>query len=142
MHTLTKPYKQLAAIQYFLTFWQTNEYNKVSSFESAQSCQTLCKPMDCSPPDSPVLRIFQARILEWVAISSFRGTSRPRDQTHISRISCIGRQNSLPLSPPYWLLLRYLVKQKNELRVGIASSGVNRWPEDSYMCPEGNPYLL
>ena len=35
--------------------------------------------------------MFQARILEWVAISSSRGTSQPRDQTHISCISCIGR---------------------------------------------------
>ena len=37
----------------------------------AQSCPTLCDPMDCSPPDSSVHVIFQARILEWVAISYF-----------------------------------------------------------------------
>ena len=35
----------------------------------AQSCPTLCDPMDCSPPGSSVHDIFQARILEWVAIS-------------------------------------------------------------------------
>ena len=46
----------------------------------AQLCPTLCNPMDYSPPGSSVLGIFQAEILEWVAISSFRGYSRPRDQ--------------------------------------------------------------
>ena len=51
----------------------------------AQSCPTLCNPMDCSPPGSYVCEIFQARILEWVAISFSRGEgtqgSRPRDRT-------------------------------------------------------------
>jgi len=40
--------------------------------------------MDCSPPGSSVHGILQARILEWVAISFSRGSSQPRDQTHIS----------------------------------------------------------
>ena len=40
-----------------------------------QSCQTLCDPMDCSPPGSFVCGILQARILEWVAIPFFRGSS-------------------------------------------------------------------
>ena len=47
--------------------------------EVAQSCLTLCDPEDCSPPGSSVPRILQARILEWVAISSSRGSSQPRD---------------------------------------------------------------
>ena len=55
----------------------------------AQSCLTLCDPMDCSPPGSSVHGILQARILEWVAISSSRGSSQPRVPTCIS---CIGRQ--------------------------------------------------
>ena len=38
-----------------------------------QSCPTLCNPMDCSPPGSSVLGILQARILDWVAMSSSRG---------------------------------------------------------------------
>ena len=47
-----------------------------------QSCLTLCDPMDCSPPGSSVHGILQARILEWVAISSSRGSSQPsRDRT-------------------------------------------------------------
>ena len=50
----------------------------------AQSCSTLCDPMDCSPPGSFVHS--QARTLEWGAISFSRGSSWPRDQTHVSRI--------------------------------------------------------
>ena len=44
-----------------------------------QSCLTLCDPMDCSPPDSSVHGIFQARIQEWTAISFSRRSSWPRD---------------------------------------------------------------
>ena len=50
----------------------------------AQSCPTLCNPMDCSPPGSSFNEIFQARILEWAAISFSRGSSQPRDQTWVS----------------------------------------------------------
>ena len=49
----------------------------------AQSCPGLCDPLDCSPPSSSVLGILQARMLEWVTISSSRGSSRPRDRTLI-----------------------------------------------------------
>ena len=51
-----------------------------------QSCPTLCDPMYCSLPGSSVYGIFQARVLEWVAISVSRGSSRPRDQTQVSHI--------------------------------------------------------
>ena len=51
--------------------------------QSLQLCPTLCDPVDCSPPGSSVHAILQARILEWVAKSSSRVTSQPRDQTHI-----------------------------------------------------------
>ena len=50
----------------------------------AQSCLTLCHPMDCSPPGSSVHEIFQARILEWVVISFSRGSSQPRAWTQVS----------------------------------------------------------
>ena len=60
--------------------------------KSPQWCPTLCNPMDCSPPGSNVLGIFQARILEWVVMPSSRGSSQPRDQTLISYVSCVGRQ--------------------------------------------------
>ena len=50
-----------------------------------QSCLTLCDPMDCSLPSSSVHGILQARVLEWVAISFSRGSSRPKDQTQHCR---------------------------------------------------------
>ena len=48
----------------------------------AQSCLTLCDPMDCSPSGSSVLGILQASILKWVAIPFSRGNSQPRDPLH------------------------------------------------------------
>ena len=50
----------------------------------AQSYPTLCDPMDCSPPGSSVHRIFQTRILEWIAIPFSTGSSLPRDQNQVS----------------------------------------------------------
>ena len=47
------------------------------SAKSLQSCLTLCDPVDCSPPGSSVHGILQARRLEWVAMSSSRGSSGP-----------------------------------------------------------------
>ena len=64
-----------------------------SESEVAQSCLTLCDPVDCSPPGSSIHGILQARILEWVTISFSRGSSRPRDQTQVSRIG--GRRFNL-----------------------------------------------
>ena len=55
--------------------------------KSLQSCLTLCDPMDCSLPGSSVHRILQARILEWVAIPFFRGSSQPWDKTQVSGIA-------------------------------------------------------
>ena len=55
----------------------------------AQSCLTLCCPVDSSPPGFSVHRVFQARILNWVAISSSKGSSTPRVRTRGSCVSCI-----------------------------------------------------
>ena len=52
--------------------------------EVARLCPTLCDPMDCSLPGSSVHRIFQARVLDWVAIAFSRGSSPPRDRTQVS----------------------------------------------------------
>ena len=74
----------------------------------SQSYSTLCNPMD--PPVSSVHGIFQARILEWVAISSSRGSSWPRGLTHISCISCIGRQilyHRVTWEAPVFLYITY-----------------------------------
>ena len=49
--------------------------------QSLQSCLTLCNLVACSPPGSSVLGILQARILEWVAVSSSKESSQPKDQT-------------------------------------------------------------
>ena len=54
----------------------------------AKLCSTLCDPRDCGPPGPSV----PARTLELVAVFSFRESSQPRDQPHISYISCIGGQ--------------------------------------------------
>ena len=60
-------------------------YRQFSSL--AQSCPTLCDPMDRRPPGSSIHGILQARILEWVAIPFSRGSSRPRDRTQVSHIA-------------------------------------------------------
>ena len=73
---------------------------------SLQLCLTLCDPMDCSPPGFSIHRILQARILEWVAMLSSRGSSRPRNGTSVSYVSCIGRQVLLPLAFFYLLGIR------------------------------------
>ena len=63
-------------IEHFITKWS----------EIAQSCPTLCDPMDCSLLGFSIRGIFQARVLEWVGISFSIGSSWPRDWT---RVSCI-----------------------------------------------------
>ena len=55
-------------------------------------------PKDNSPPGSSVYGIFQARILEWVSISYFSGSSQPRYRIHVSFVFCILQMDSLPLS--------------------------------------------
>ena len=65
--------------------WQSWKWK--SGSEVALSCLTLCNPLDCSPPGFSVHGIFQARILEWGAISFSRRSSRLRDWTWVS---CIG----------------------------------------------------
>ena len=55
--------------------------------EVAQLCPTFCYSMYCSLPGSSVHGIFQAIVLEWIAISFSRGSSQPRDQTQVSQIA-------------------------------------------------------
>ena len=60
--------------------------------KSLQSCLTLCNTLDSSPPGSSVHGILQARILEWVAMPSSRGSSQLGDRTCVCLIvSCTGR---------------------------------------------------
>ena len=60
--------------------------------KSLHTCLTLCNPMDYNLPGFSVHGILQARILEWAAMPSSRGSSRPRDRTHVFYVSCIGRR--------------------------------------------------
>ena len=68
------------------TSWVRVHVSKVASVVSDS-----LRPHGCSPPRSSVHGILQARMLEWVAIPFSRGSSRPRDQTHVSYVSCVGR---------------------------------------------------
>ena len=70
----------------------------------ARSCLTLCNPMDCSPPDSSVHGIFQARILVWVAISFSRRSSWPRDRICVS-CDASGFFTTEPPRKPVWNLI-------------------------------------
>ena len=98
---------------------------------SAQSCLTLCDPMDYSLPGSCIHGILQARILEWVVISFSRGSSHPRDWTHVCCVPCIGRQILYHWRPSF--------KEESE-KVGLklniqkmkfmASSPIISWPID------------
>ena len=87
--------------------WETLNSSSVSGHITvcAQSCLTLCDPMDCNLPGSSVHGISQARILECVATSHSRGSSQPRDLTCISSnphlLHLLHRQvDSLPLASP------------------------------------------
>ena len=74
--------------------------------KSLQLCPTLCDPMDCSPPGSSAQVIVPARTLEWAAIPFSRGSSRPRDQTCVSRGACIADRFVTPEPPAKATLCR------------------------------------
>ena len=67
--------------------------------KSPQPCPTLCNPMDCSPLGFSVHGILQARILEWVAMPSSRGSSPPKELNPISCHLLHWQAGSLPLEP-------------------------------------------
>ena len=91
--SLDIPYICIYILYWYFSFWLTSLGIIGSSFIHfisvlvGQSCPTLCDPMYCSPPGSSVYGIFQARILEWVAISFSRGSSQPRNWTQVSCIA-------------------------------------------------------
>ena len=103
-----------------------------------QSCPTLCDPMDCSPPVSSAHGIFQARMLEWVAISFSRGSSRPRDQI---QVSCTAGR-FLPTELQGKLLIYCIGASQMALVVknlpanagGVRDVGWDRWPECTSSC--------
>ena len=88
----------ISAVEAFVVHSDTLQMQDLPSLcesenEVAQSCPTLCNPMDCSLPGFSVHGIFQARVLEWVAISFSRGSSWPRNRTQVSCIA--GRRFTL-----------------------------------------------
>ena len=74
----------------------------------AQSCLTLCDPMDCIPPGSSVHGILQARILEWVAIPFSRASSQPRDRTWCPALQADSLLSEPPGKPSYRLHKRQM----------------------------------
>ena len=87
MLTVSLLYREKKPLNLSIKYWTVFVRAK-----SLQSCPTLCDPVDHSPPGYSVNEILQARFLEWVVMPSSRGSSWPRDRTHISCISCIGKQ--------------------------------------------------
>ena len=73
----------------------------------SHSCLTLWDTMDCSLPGSSIHGILQVRTLEWIAISSSRGSSKPRDRTFISYIYMPWQVGSLPLPSPGKNITKY-----------------------------------
>ena len=92
--------------------WLIRYYESES--EVSQSCPTICDPMDCGLPGSSVHWILQARILEWVAISFSRGSSRPRNRTQVSRIA--GRRFNL------WATRKPLIRYYRLLELAVLVS--------------------
>ena len=90
--------------------------------EVAQSCPTLCDPVDCSLPRFSVHGILQARILEWVTISFSRGSSWPRDRTRVSRVG--GRRlTSEPPEKPSDLVVKNCLPMQKMQEVQFRSLG-------------------
>ena len=79
----------------------------------AQSCLTLCNPMDSSPPGSSSHGILQAKILEWIVIPFCRGSSQSWDQTQVFCIS--GRLFSIRATreAPIYLIIKGIFWQRN-----------------------------
>ena len=75
-----KLFSILSVIKEMIDIWACRKVKVLNT----DSCLTLCNPMDCSLPGSSVHGMLQARTLEWVAISSSKGSSQPRDQTQVS----------------------------------------------------------
>ena len=76
----------------------TPQNTAAATAKSLQSCPTLRDPINGSPLGSSVPGILQARILEWIAICSFGGSSPPRDHSHLCLLHW--QADSLPLAPP------------------------------------------
>ena len=97
--------------RYFSLLWFVICFRSWLAVLIAQQCLTLCDPMVCSPPGSSVRGILQARILEWVAIPFSRGSSWPRDRTHVS---CIAGRFTIEGNAKFHLEVKKNQKTKNQ----------------------------
>ena len=98
-----------------------------SESEVAQSCPTLCDPMDCSLPGSSFLGIFQARILEWVAISFSRDLPNPGIEPGSPALQA----DALPSEPPGKPFHAKMgsIKDRNSMDLTEAEDTKKRWQE-------------
>ena len=111
-------------------------YQKCMFMSVAQLHLTLCDPLDCSLPCSSVHGNSQARIVEWVAISFFRGSSWPQDWTCVSCISCIagGFFTTEPSRKPHKDLFEVsIIKKQLHLKIGVRAKSLKScltllWP--------------
>ena len=76
--------RNVCSLSHPVYVWHFNNQAAAAAAKSLQSCLTLCDPMDYSPPGSFVPGILQAKIMEWVAMPSSKGSFRPRDRTYVS----------------------------------------------------------
>ena len=116
-----------------------NNYNNINYLhawvsEVAQSCLTLCNPINCSLPGSSIHGIFQARVLEWVAISFSRGSSQPRDWTQVSHIAC--RRFTIWATREAQLFTWHSIKGKTR-RTEIIFSVLRGWGGEKELSPKG-----
>ena len=116
---------------------------KESKSEVAQLCLTLCDPMDCSLPGSSIHGIFQATVLEWVAISFSRGSSQPRDQT---QVFCIAGRHFTIWATWWVVVFNEMMSVKNFTHsrylstYGILSSESGPIPFWVVLCTIPNPF--
>ena len=108
-----------------------------SESEVTKSCPTLCDPMDCSLSCSSVHGIFQARVLEWGAISFSRWSSQPRDKTHVS--STEGRFFTAETSGKSSLICR--LSQSPEAKIALSTFLHSCLGFSLYLCLRVDPAL-
>ena len=118
-----------------------NVVNRLCACSASHSCPTLCNPMDCSRQASLFMEILQARILEWVAMPSSRGSSQPRDQTQVSHT--VGRFFTIWATreaQEYWEWVAYPFSRgssqpRERTRVScIAGRFFTSWTMTMYQC--------
>ena len=138
-HTLYSPWNSLrqntgvVSLSLLQRMFLTQGLNPGIPHWKSQSCLALCDPMDCSPPGSSIHGIFWARVLEWVAISFSRGSSRPRGWTKVSFIA--GRHFTIWATREslvgflHWRQILYQLSHKRHPRIlEWVAYPFSRWP--------------